>query len=156
MADQFGVKLKGFAELERTLKRLGKKGKSIVTSSSRAGSQVFKKRMQANLPAEHKNKLAGPYVKRGPRSPYKTIHQVGTSVEHWQLVFLEWGVPPHEIKPRSNHKALRFGDEFATKIKHPGVRELKWMRRAFYSGGVSKALKAYKKKMWERIRKETK
>ena len=156
MSKPFEVKLHGYKELEQKLKKLGRKGKSIVTSASRAGSKEFLAAAQANLPSKHRNKLAGPLIKKR-QGPYTTIHQVGTSKEHWQLVFLEWGVPRHPITPKS--KAL-FGKGYSHPYKkeviHPGVPELRWLRRAFYGGNVSKALRSYKRTIYKRLLKEAK
>jgi len=54
--------------------------------------------------------------------PELSVFIVAGDAEAWYARLVEFGTPPHQIKPK-RRKAMKFGDEnFATTINHPGAK----------------------------------
>lgn len=145
------VKVDGFKALEKQLKRL-QKPKNIVRAATRAGAVEIKKGFQKNL-GKHSRKVA--VQAKRQRNPTQFVFNIGPLVQHWELAFLEFGVPAHDIRPKRK-KALvdtRGGDFVASEVRHPGVRATYWMSKGF-NQSYQKALAAFIKKARQRINKE--
>ena len=146
------VKIHGLKQLNRQLNKL-KKPQLAVRAATRAGAAVFRSEARANLP-QHKKKID--LVRSRRESSYvREVFNIGPLKQHWPLAFLEYGVPPHEIKPKTK-KALvdTFGGDLAAaSVQHPGVIANHWLSRAF-NQGQQKAVAAFMKKLRQRINKE--
>ena len=145
------IKFEGFKALERQLKRL-QKPKNIVRAATRAGAVEIKKQFQKNL-GNHKQSVD--VQPKRQRDPTVFIVNIGPLVQHWELAFLEFGVPAHDIRPKTK-KALvdtLGGDFVASEVRHPGVRATYWMSKGF-NQSYQKAIAAFIKKARQRINKE--
>lgn len=149
------VKVDGFKALEKQLKRL-QKPKNIVRAATRAGAVEIKKGFQKNL-GKHSRKVA--VQAKRQRDPTQFVFIIGPKVEHWELAFLEFGVPKHDITPKTK-KALVdtlggnfIASELTGEHQHPGVRATYWMSKGF-NQSYQKALAAFIKKARQRINKE--
>ena len=159
--------VKGLKELHKALKNLGspRTADSILRSASRAGAVVLQKKAENNLISgsgtQNKKKIVIERSRRGSNK-YSHLWRIGPRKENWELAFLEYGVPPHDINPK-NKKALTIftGDEsfggaiFATHAQHPGIKRVAFMRRAA-EANPSDVVEVIKKKAWDRIKKEAK
>jgi hypothetical protein len=145
--------VKGLRDINRSLKRLkGRTAHNIMRAGTRAAANEYKKGMQNNLPAEHKKKVN---IAASRRESSKTRHtfKIGPLSEHWPLAFLEFGVPPHDITPKTKKVLSDAGGFVTAKVSHPGVTKIAFMRRAF-SAKSDDAEKAFIKRVWLRIKKE--
>lgn len=143
------VKIHGLRELNRQLKKL-KKPQLAIRAATRAGAAVFRAEARSNLP-QHKKKIDLVRSRR-ESSNVREVFNIGPLKQHWPLAFLEYGVPPHEIRPDTK-KALvdTFGGDLAAaSVQHPGVVANHWLSRAF-NQGQQKATAAFMKKLRQRI-----
>jgi len=163
--------IKGLDEIKEKLKTLeADMVKNINRSAARAGAVAIKKVADKNLPIFHRGKKKLGEVAR--RRVKKNIfsYKIGPKKEHWPLIFLEYGVPPHEITPKrakalhlfeeaSTTRQIRdigvYGGWFARKVKHPGIEATHFLSRAIFEG-AEEAFKAIGDQYWKRIKKAIK
>lgn len=148
------VQVEGLKQLNKQLKRLsGREATNATRAAARAAASTIKKEASKNLPSEHRKKLA---IERSRRQSSKTQHvfKVGPKKEHWQLIFLEFGVPSHPISTKKKQALYGSGYDHPTtqEITHPGIKKLAFLRRAF-SSKYKEAEKMFVKKLNQRIEK---
>ena len=148
------VKVNGLRQMNRNLKKLkGREATNIMRAASRAAANVVLKESRKNLPGYHKKKVAL-VPSRRESSKIKFVFNIGPLAKHWALAFLEYGVEPHDITPKTKKVLVSFlGDDFiASKVKHPGIRRTSWLSKAF-NESTNKSVNAFTKKVNDRIKK---
>ena len=158
-APGISVDVKGLRQLNRQLKKLtGREATNIMRAATRAAAVEIKKEAAKKLPTYHRKKLD---VVRSRKLSSKITHvfRVGPKAAHWGLIFLEYGVPPHEITPKTKRALVStIGDDIGTpsnaasKVKHPGIKRLAFLSRAI-NEGQQKSIAAFSKKANDRIKK---
>ena len=148
------VKIDGLRQLNRNLKKLtGREATNVMRAATRAGAAVVKREAAKNLPGYHRKKVD---LVRSRRDSSKIRHtfNVGPLADHWALAFLEFGVDPHDITPKTKRVLVStLGDDFiASQVRHPGIRRTAWLSKAFNESS-RKVVDAVRKKADDRIKK---
>ena len=154
----------GLKDLHDKLKALGspRVADNILRAGSRAGAVYIKKVAQQKLDSAypgHKRALGVEHSKH-LSTRYSHVWKIGPLEKHWQLIFLEYGVPPHDINPKFK-KALHLGvssggeDLFYSHVSHPGLPRVAFIRKAAEEN-PNNAAEVMKKYIWNRIQKEAK
>lgn len=152
--------VKGIKELERTLKKMtGREANNAVAAGLRAGGRVIVKDARSRLPSEYdilKKSLTVKIKRRS--SPYVLDGSIGPTVgsnakfNGWYAHFIEFGVDPHEIKPKRS-KLMNIGDDrWSTKVSHPGIKKIPFLRPAA-ENNMPQVQRAYIDKVWTAIKK---
>lgn len=150
MADQTIV---GGRALDAALKTLPAKiERNILRSALRAGGNVFKKDMQANVPVEEGELRAS--VRTTTRSKkgmvYAAVKVGGKRAPHAHLV--EFGTKPHQIKAKKGG-GLTVGGGVVFSVDHPGAKPHPFARPSFDAKPPA-AIQAVGQKIRERLTKE--
>jgi len=159
------LRLLGFKELSRALEKLPRNmANNAARAGVRAGAAVVRKAARNNLPSNYTTLRKSLIVKgRKKKHPNITTASVGPTTgkgakyDGFFAHMVEFGVKPHEIKPK-NAKTLLFfsgGDPIFRGVvkKHPGVKQIPFMRNAL-NNNKSAVLQAMRIKLAEAIKKQ--
>lgn len=146
MADLIGVDIKGLAELERDLLKLGDKmAKSVTRKAMSKARKVVVKEARNRVPVRHgalKKSIGAKRITRsrtqsltdiiGARSRPSTVN--GKKVNPAMYAHLvEFGTKPHAIKPKGGGLLRVPGVGAVASVNHPGARPQPFMRPAWMS-----------------------
>lgn len=150
MADQ---SITGGRELDAYLQSLSVKvERNILRSALRAGTNEFKKDMQAKVPVDEgdlkKSIRTTTRAKKG--TVYAAVKVGGRRAPHAHLV--EFGTAAHKIRAKKGG-ALVVNGNAVSEVEHPGARAQPFARPAFDTGATP-AIAAVGAKIRERLTKE--
>lgn len=169
--------IQGLDDIKKKLKIIERKVGSravdgINRAAANAGARALQKVADKNLPIAHKGKKKLD-IQRSRRESAKKgydVFKIGPKIEHWELLFLEYGASAHDILPKkaqamllaeeaSDTRNIRtvgvYSDLFVKKVKHTGIFATHFLSRALFEGD-DEAYKAIAKRYWQRIRKALK
>lgn len=141
MANRVIVRLEGIEEHLALMARLPDAMDIVIEPAANAGAQLLRDEMAQNAPGPHIVKE----VSKKERGRITIV--IGPDKAHWYYQFFETGAAAHEISPRrrrevwysrnaaragggTGKKALAFGEEVFSNVKHPGVGMRAFMRPA--------------------------
>lgn len=104
--------------------------KNILRSALRAGANVFKEAVKANIPVVEGDlkRSARVTTKTKKGTIYAYLKIGGRKAPHAHL--LEFGTRPHKINPKGAG-GLKIGAQFVGAVNHPGAKPHPFARNAF-------------------------
>jgi HK97 gp10 family phage protein len=145
------LRIEGLAELDKMLKTLPATIEgNVMRGGLRAGTKIFADLAKAAVPVDDGDLKKSVRVRTRNRRGQLSASVVAGNKKAWYAHLIEFGTAsfyegrgktvgkPYEIKPskKSKSKALKFGDNFAASVTHPGIKPQPFMRPALDDGSA--------------------
>lgn len=125
------VQIQGLDHVLAELERRGRNVSAELEDALVDGAEVIADAARGNARGAAESIARGMYVDARPAAARKALVVVGSRSPLGHLY--EFGVGPHETRPKRK-RALRLADDwFASRVQHPGMAAHPWLRPAFDS-----------------------
>jgi len=120
------VRLEGVDQVVRELEKAGVRVQDGLEAICNAGAEVVQAAIEQRAPGTLGEDVVRETVEKSAK---RVVVHAGPSEERWYARYIEFGTPPHAVKPKTK-EALRIEDSVYAGAKNPGLVARPFVRPA--------------------------